>query len=82
MLCHAGSRWSQRPRHTSTPAARKTSRTRYSSARQRRSDQALASWAIACSTSARSPAWRRLNARCALVRWSLVLRTPTGACQC
>jgi transposase len=39
---------------------RKTSRTRYSSPRQRRNAQALARCAIDCSTSARSPACRRL----------------------
>jgi hypothetical protein len=32
-------------------------------ARQRRSAQALARCPIDCSTSARSPAWQRLNAR-------------------
>jgi hypothetical protein len=39
-------RWSQRPRQTSAPAARRTSRTRYSSPRRRRNAQALATWAI------------------------------------
>src|SRR5829696_8539842 len=31
---------------------------------------------------ARSPACKRLNARCSPVSRSLVLRSPTGACQC
>ena len=61
-LDHVGTRCSQRPRQISAPAARKTSRTRYRSPRQRRSAQAPASWAIDCSTSARSPACRRLQA--------------------
>jgi hypothetical protein len=39
-------RWSQRPRQTSAPAARRTSRTRYSSPRRRHNAQALATWAI------------------------------------
>jgi hypothetical protein len=76
-----GTRWSQRPRHTSAPAARYTSRTRYSSPRQRRNAHAPASWPIACSTSARSPARTRLNARCPSLSRSLVLQSPTGACQ-
>ena len=62
LLCQVGARCSQRPRQISTPAARKTSRTRYSSPRQRRSAQAPARWPIACSTSARSPACKRFNA--------------------
>src|SRR6266511_5741993 len=61
-LDHVGTRCSQRPRQISAPAALKTSRTRCSSPRQRRSAQAPASWAIDCSTSARSPACRRLQA--------------------
>jgi AMP-binding enzyme len=82
MLVHVGTRCSQRPRQTSAPAARKTSRSRYSNPRQRRNDQALARWPIACSTSARSPACTRLNACCPAVSRSLVRRSPTGACQC
>jgi hypothetical protein len=35
-----------------------------------------------CSTSARSPACRRLSARWAPVSRSMVRRSPTGACQC
>jgi hypothetical protein len=75
MLCQVGTRCSQRPRQTSAPAARKTSRTRYSRPRQRRSAQAPARWPIDCSTSARSPAWQRLNAGWASVRRSLVRRS-------
>jgi len=56
MLLQVGTRWSQRPRQVSAPAAREASRRRYSSPRQWRNAQALASWAIDCSTSARSPA--------------------------
>ena len=47
-----------------------------------RSAQALARCPIDCSTSARSPACRRLNARCPSLGRSLVRRSPTGACQC
>ena len=79
MLLHTGTRCSHRPKQTSAPAARYTSRTRYSSPRQRRNPHALARWPIACSTSARSPAWQRLNARCASLSRSLVRRSPTGA---
>jgi hypothetical protein len=50
--------------------------------RQRRSAQAPARWATACSTSARSPACSRLSARCWSLRRSMVRRSPTGACQC
>jgi SNF2 family DNA or RNA helicase len=57
---HVGTRWTQRPRHTSAAAARYTLRTRCRSPRQRRSAHALARWPIACSTSARSPACTRL----------------------
>jgi hypothetical protein len=64
------------------PAARKTSRRRDSSPRQRRRAQAPARWAMDCSTSARSPAWRGLSARCWSVRRSTVRRSPTGACPC
>jgi DDE domain len=60
MPVQAGNRWSHRPRLTSAAAARKTSRTRNSSPRQRRNDQALPRCPIDCSTSARSPAWQRL----------------------
>jgi hypothetical protein len=71
-----------RPRQTSAPAARNTSRTRYSNPRQRRSAHALARWPIACSTSARSPAGTRLNARCPSLSQSLGAGRRTGACQC
>jgi hypothetical protein len=82
MLVQVGTRCSQRPRQTSAPAARNTSRTRYSNPRQRRSAHALARWPIACSTSARSPAGTRLNARCPSLSRSLDAGRPTGACQC
>ncbi len=36
---------------------------------------------IDCSTKARGPACKRLNARCAWLSRSLVLRLPTDACQ-
>jgi hypothetical protein len=62
-VLHVGTRCSQRPRQISVPAARKTPRARYSSPRQRRNDQALARWAIDCSTSARNPACRRCYRR-------------------
>jgi hypothetical protein len=55
-----GDPWSHGPRRISAPAARKMSRSRCSSPRQRRSAQALARWPIACSTSARSPGLQRL----------------------
>src|SRR6266511_3568839 len=82
LLVYVGTRCSHRPSHTSAPAAQKTSRTRYTSPRQRRNAQALARWPIDCSTSARSPACRRLSARCSSVSRSMVRRSPTGACQC
>ena len=49
MPVQAGNRRSHRPRLTSAAAARKTSRTRYSSPRQRRNDQALPRCPIDCS---------------------------------
>jgi hypothetical protein len=49
---------------------------RSSSPRQRRNAHAFARRPIACSTSARSPAWQRLHARCPALSRSLVRRSP------
>jgi hypothetical protein len=79
-LVHVGTRCGQRPRQTSAPAARETSRSRSSRPRQRRSAQALRQGRWPAPPSARSPACRRLNARWASVSRSLVDgRRPTHA---
>jgi hypothetical protein len=82
MLVYAGTRWSHWPGADQRPGSAETLRTRQNRPRHRRNDQALARWPIACSTSARSPAWQRLNARCGSESRSLVRRSPTGTCQC